>query len=164
MNFLCATFTTGPWYKRAFMLATIPLFHIIGGISFDYMQIGLLDITQLLLHVSFCSTHSKQLWYLWCPIKETDGILCAITPPDEILRAPRSTETMLKYCTSTSLYRWRVSLNYLCACSCSVYPCPAIYMHMQLFSDWRNVICNYPVTDSIYRAFIGVMNCKMFVC
>ena len=60
-------------------LATIPRFTIIKSVSFDYMHIGCLGITRLLLHLWFDSTHSKQPWYLRCHIKEIDRLLCAIT-------------------------------------------------------------------------------------
>ena len=78
-------------------LATIPQFNIIEALSFDYMHIVCLGIVRLVLHLWFDSTHSKQPWYLRCHIKEIDRMLCAITPPDEILRAPRSIEGTLKY-------------------------------------------------------------------
>lgn len=78
-------------------LSTVPNFDLVQGVAVDYMHCVLLGVTRLLLRLWFTSSHHKEPWYIGRHVVEVDKRLCAIRPPDEILRTPRSVEKTVKY-------------------------------------------------------------------
>lgn len=63
----------------------------------DYMHCVLLVVARLLLRLWFSSKHHQELWYIGSQIVEVDNRLCAIHPPNEIQRTPRSISQTVKY-------------------------------------------------------------------
>ena len=78
-------------------LCSIPNFHIIEGISIDYMHCVLLGISRLMLRLWFQSQYHHELWYIGNNVTTIDDRLCSIKPPDEIQRTPRSIELTVKF-------------------------------------------------------------------
>ena len=78
-------------------LSVVPDFDIIDGVSIDYMHAVLLGVCRLLLRLWLQSCNHNELCYIGNQSSLLDKRLCAIKPPREIQRTPRSIETSLKY-------------------------------------------------------------------
>lgn len=75
----------------------VPKFDLVRGVAVDYMHCVLLGVTRLLLRLWFDSSHHREPWYIGKEVAEVDARLCAIRPPDEISRTPRSIQRTVKY-------------------------------------------------------------------
>ena len=80
--------------KGPSQLTIVPKFDLVRGVAMDYMHCALLGATRLLLRLWF---NHRESWYIGTRVVEVDDKLCAIRPPDEIPRTPRSIQKTLKY-------------------------------------------------------------------
>ena len=83
--------------KGPSQLAIVPKFDLVRGVAVDYMHCVLLGATRLLLRLWFDSHHYHEPWYIGRRVMEIDDKLCAIRPPDEMPRTPRSIDRTVKY-------------------------------------------------------------------
>ncbi len=65
--------------------------------SVDYIDCILLGVGRQLMKPWLKTKHHKELWYIGGSLADLDSHLCAITPPAEIKRTPRSIATTLKF-------------------------------------------------------------------
>lgn len=68
-------------------LSAVPHFDIIQGTTVDYMHCVLLGVCRQQLRLWLESKYHKEPWYIASKI---DECLCAICPPSEMSRTPRS--------------------------------------------------------------------------
>ena len=76
--------------KGPSMLYLLPSFDIITGCNPDYMHCILLGVVRQFCNLWFDSTSHNRKFYVGTCITRIDAVLCAIRPPSEIKRLPRS--------------------------------------------------------------------------